>query len=56
MLSMDYREIMILKFIEEKWYEEISDILKMPIWTVWTLINRAKKQLRENLEKLHCNF
>ncbi|EKE28729.1 MAG: hypothetical protein ACD_3C00025G0018 [uncultured bacterium (gcode 4)] len=56
MLSIDQKEIMILKFIEEKWYEEISDILKMPIWTVWTIINRAKKQLKENLEKLHCNF
>ena len=56
MLPLEYKEIMILKFIEEKWYEEIGDILKMPLWTVWTMINRAKKQLRENLEKLHCNF
>jgi RNA polymerase sigma-70 factor, ECF subfamily len=55
MLSPDYKDVIMLKFIEEKSYEEISDILKMPVWTVWTLINRAKKQLQVNLEKLHFN-
>jgi len=35
--------VIILAFIEDKSYEEISDILQIPIGTVGTLINRAKK-------------
>jgi DNA-directed RNA polymerase specialized sigma24 family protein len=31
MLSPDYKDVIMLKFIEEKSYEEISDILKMPV-------------------------
>ncbi|MCK5466251.1 RNA polymerase sigma factor [Candidatus Parcubacteria bacterium] len=38
-----YREVLILKFLEEKDYQEISDILKKPNGTIATLINRAKK-------------
>lgn len=53
-LRSDYREVIILKCIEGYSYEEISDILKIPIWTASTLVNRARKKLRENLEKLAC--
>jgi RNA polymerase sigma-70 factor, ECF subfamily len=49
-LDSKYREVMILKFLEEKDYKEISDILKKPMGTVATLINRAKKKLRIELE------
>jgi len=55
-LIQDYREALILKCIEWYSYEEISDILKIPVWTASTLVNRAKKQLKENLEKLKCNY
>lgn len=47
-----YRSVLILKFFEEKEYSEISDILKKPIGTVATLLNRAKKQFRERAERL----
>lgn len=43
-LDIKYREVLILKFLEEKDYKEISDILKKPMGTVATLISRAKKQ------------
>lgn len=43
MLPDKYRTVMILFFLEEKSYEEISDILQIPINTVGTLLNRAKK-------------
>ena len=52
-LEAKYRDIIVLKFFEEKSYEEISDILQMPQGTVATLINRAKKKIRESLEKNH---
>ena len=50
LLDDRYKEILILKFLEEKNYIEISDILKIPEWTVATLINRWKKQFKAKAE------
>lgn len=50
-LDEKYREVLILRFFEEKDYNEISDILKKPIGTISTLINRAKKYFKEELKK-----
>ena len=50
-LDEQYRDVLVLKFIEDKSYNEISDILKIPIGTVGTLINRGKKQLKLILHK-----
>lgn len=50
-LPLKYREILILKFLEQKNYQEISDILKMPEGTVAIRISRAKKKFREFYEK-----
>lgn len=49
-LDPKYREVLILRFLEEQDYREISDILKKPVGTVGTLLNRAKKQFKEILE------
>jgi len=46
-----YREPIILFFFEQKTYEEISDILRVPINTVGTFISRGKKELKELLKK-----
>jgi len=51
-MDKKYGEILILKFLEEKDYKEISDILKIPAGTVATRINRAKKKFREVYMKL----
>lgn len=48
-----YRQPMLLYFFEEKTYEEISDILKIPTSTAGTLLSRGKKILKEFLEKEH---
>lgn len=48
-----YREVLVLKFLEEKDYKEISDILEKPMGTVATLISRAKKQFKE--KSINCN-
>jgi len=50
-LSFSYREIIYLRYFEEKSYEEISDILRKPINTVGTLINRAKSQLNKIIKE-----
>ncbi|EKE20003.1 MAG: hypothetical protein ACD_8C00067G0009 [uncultured bacterium] len=46
-LDERYKEVLVLKFLEEKDYKEISDILEKPMGTVATLISRAKKQFKE---------
>lgn len=51
-LDEKYREVLVLKFLEEKNYQEISDILKKPLGTVASLINKAKQEFRaEALKK-----
>lgn len=55
-LNPDYKTILILRFLEEKDYNEISDILKKPIGTVSTLIHRAKKQFREKAKELNIRI
>ncbi|PIR06485.1 MAG: hypothetical protein COV55_03005 [Candidatus Komeilibacteria bacterium CG11_big_fil_rev_8_21_14_0_20_36_20] len=49
-LDDKYKEVLILKYLEGKDYKEISDILKKPVGTVSTLLNRAKKQFREKIQ------
>lgn len=48
-LEPRYREIIILKFFEEKSYQEISDILRKPEGSVASMLNRAKKSLKKIL-------
>lgn len=45
-LPVKYREPVGLYFLEEKQYQEISDVLRLPINTVGTRISRGKKLLR----------
>lgn len=42
-----YRGVLVLRYLENKDYNEISDILKLPIGTVSTLLYRAKKEFKE---------
>lgn len=53
MLSPKFREVLILRYIEDLNYNEIADILKMPNGTVGTLVNRAKKQFKQIAIKLN---
>lgn len=46
-----YRQVIILRFFEHKEYEEISDILQIPVGSVGTLLHRGKKQLRDALNQ-----
>ena len=49
-IDKKYREVLILKFFEEKSYSEISDIIKRPMGTVASLINKAKQELKKELK------
>jgi RNA polymerase sigma-70 factor (ECF subfamily) len=48
-----YRDILILRFYEEKDYAEMSDILQLPMGTVATNLSRAKAKLKELLAERH---
>jgi RNA polymerase sigma-70 factor (ECF subfamily) len=48
-LPLKYREVVMLRFYEDKSYDEISDILRLPGNTVGTYISRAKIDLKKNL-------
>lgn len=50
-LPLKYKDVLILKFMEGKDYREISDVLHKPMGTIATLINRAKKSLKQELKK-----
>jgi len=50
-MRMKYREPLTLYYMEEKSYEEISDILRIPAGTVATRINRAKGIMKNICEK-----
>lgn len=46
-LPLLYREVLVLKFLEDKSYEEIMDIVEKPKGTIASLINRGRKLLLE---------
>lgn len=48
-IDKKYREVLILKFLEEKNYQEISDIIKKPPGTVASTMNKAKQEFRREL-------
>ena len=50
-LKEKYQEILILKFLEEKNYQEISDIIKKPVGTVGSLMNKAKSEFKKELAR-----
>lgn len=55
-IDKKYREVLVLKFLEEKDYKEISYILKKPMGTIATLINRAKKEFKKEMERENINL
>lgn len=51
-LDEKYREVLVLRFLDEKDYTEIADILKKPVSTVGNLLLRGKKLFKEEYELL----
>lgn len=51
-LDQKYKDILILRYFEEREYKEISDILQIPTNSVGTLIHRAKKALAKHMKHL----
>ena len=51
-LDEKYRSVLVLRYFEHMEYEDISDVLKIPVGTVGTLVHRAKKNLKTELANL----
>ncbi len=51
-LPAKFREVVVLRDIQELSYEEISDILKIPIGTVKSRVNRGRMRLQKKLQYL----
>lgn len=54
-LEQKYRDVLVLRYFEDRDYENISDILQIPKGSVATLIHRAKGKLKEKLKNLWKN-
>lgn len=50
-LSEEYREVLLLRYMEELDYAEIAEVLQLPSGTVKSRINRAKAALKNALLK-----
>jgi RNA polymerase sigma-70 factor (ECF subfamily) len=50
-LDKKYQDVVLLRYSEDKDYQEISDILKKPQGTVATLLRQAKGQLKQEITK-----
>jgi RNA polymerase sigma-70 factor (ECF subfamily) len=50
-IPINYREVLVLRFVEDLEYEEIMDILKKPKGTVATLISRGKEALAKKMKE-----
>jgi len=50
-IPLIYKEPLSLYYLEEKSYEEISDILRIPLGTVGTRVNRAKGLMKKICQK-----
>lgn len=48
-LEPKYRDVLALRYFEDRSYADMSDILEVPVGTVSTLIYRAKRALRSAL-------
>ncbi len=50
-LSPEHRAVLMLKEMEDQKYEEIAEVLNVPVGTVRSRLHRARMELREILEQ-----
>ena len=48
-LPEKYRQILLLYYLEEKSYQQVAEILDLPMGTVKTHLHRARKELADAL-------
>ena len=53
-LRAEYRTAVVLRHVEGRSYDEIAEIMDLPLGTVKTYIHRARAELRDSLAHLRC--
>ena len=46
-LPIDFREVLIMRVLEEMSYQEIADVTGLPLGTVMSRLSRARKRLED---------
>ncbi|MDD5693513.1 MAG: sigma-70 family RNA polymerase sigma factor [Patescibacteria group bacterium] len=52
-IPLKYREVIVFRFYEDKSYEEISEIMHLPVNTVGTYLNRGKIELKKHFKDIN---
>ena len=52
-IPLNYREVIVFRFYEEKSYEEISEIMHLPVNTVGTYLNRGKIEIKKHFKNIN---
>jgi RNA polymerase sigma-70 factor (ECF subfamily) len=55
-LDEKYRDVLVLKYLEGLDYTEMSDVLRKPVGTIGTLLNRAKARFQAKARELNIEF
>jgi RNA polymerase sigma-70 factor (ECF subfamily) len=50
-LSVDYREVIVLRELEGLTYSEIAEAIEVPVGTVMSRLSRARAELRDRLAR-----
>jgi RNA polymerase sigma-70 factor, ECF subfamily len=54
-LETAYREVLVLRFLEDMSYEDVALVIGCPVGTVRSRIHYAKRALRRALERMNCD-
>jgi RNA polymerase sigma-70 factor (ECF subfamily) len=52
LLSPEHRSVLVMKEIDDLRYEEIAEVLEVPVGTVRSRLHRARMEMKDILEKL----
>ena len=52
-IPLKYREVILLRFYEDKSYEEISEIMHLPVNTVGTYLARGKTEIKKHFRNIN---
>ena len=55
-LPLAYREPLLLRCLRSMSYQQISEVLELPVTTIETRLARARRMLREELRQLDVSF
>jgi len=49
-IPLKYREVIVFRFYEDKSYEEISEIMHLPVNTIGTYLSRGKNEIKKHFK------